>query len=232
MVEPGSPLPRTRRSQRLRVDLFALFSMVVVAVVLVAVVVSDDGSVRNESTWPLLGLVAVIVLLASMAAVVLIRRRPTVEAAPEPLGTRPAADDDSTISGAPPPAWEVIDADARWIELHPSPLWSRRLAEHPDALWLMADKEQMNVPGWLLEGRPRTIDKLARVAIFWSDIERLRVVAGTEAPDTYEITRRTRTTPQIWRVRRREIHDELTLLDHARSVGRVTIELEDSISSG
>ena len=54
----------------------------------------------------------------------------------------------------------------------------------------------------------------------------------SDGPDVYDITARPDAPlPHRWRVRRHEISDEIELLDHVRRVGRITIELEDSIRS-
>ena len=90
----------------------------------------------------------------------------------------------------------------------------------------------LDVPGWLVEGRSRVIERTDRVLIPWRSVERFRVRAGDDGPDVYDIT----AGPDVagvrrWRVRRAEITDEMGLLDHVRRVGRITIELEDSIRS-
>ena len=118
------------------------------------------------------------------------------------------------------------------IELHPGPLMRRRLVDRPDALELVADGDGLDVPGWLVEGRSRVIERADRVEIPWSSVARFRVRADRDGPDFYDITAKPDAGgPGRWRVRRAEIDDEVGLLDHIRRVGRITIELEDSIRS-
>jgi hypothetical protein len=136
----------------------------------------------------------------------------------------------------------VLDADAGAIDLtrgptvrvvlHPGPVTRRRLAGRPDALVVVADAEALDVPGWIVEDRSRTIDRMDRVVIPWGSIERFRVRAQRDGPGVYDITGRAGAPPpQRWRVRRDEIANEIELLDHVRRIGRITIELEDSIRS-
>lgn len=136
----------------------------------------------------------------------------------------------------------VLEADASEIDLtrgptvrvvlHPGPVTRRRLDGRPDALVVVADADALDVPGWIIEDRSRVIERTDRVVIPWTSIERFRVRVEPGGTQVYDITARPDAPPpRQWRVRRDEIVDELALLDHVRRVGRVTIELEDSIRS-
>jgi hypothetical protein len=70
------------------------------------------------------------------------------------------------------------------------------------------------------------------VEIPWASVARFRVRAESDGPDVYDITAVPGAPgPDRWRIRRAEIADEIELLDHIRRIGRITIELEDSIRS-
>jgi len=211
---------RARRSDRT-----GTVAMVAVGALL-AVVVLVDGD-RLPSAWGLsaVALAAGAIVLVAMTVVVL-RRRSSRTAGPV------APDVDATRADDPLPAWDFIDADATWIALEPRPLWARRLVDHPDALWLTADRDGLSVPAWLLEGRPRVIDSFERVLVPWTAIDRFRVRPRDDQPARYEITTRVeRGTTRVWRVRRAELVEEVRLLDHVRTAGGVTIELGDTIRS-
>lgn len=221
----GSAPPRRRRGA----DVIATAAMVAAGVALLAVVLVGDGIGSSAVTWSVLGALAIV--LAGLGTVVVLRaRRGRAHAGPD-VGA-PSAEPVIDLDEIDLDALDLDALDRSRIEvrLHPGPLWRRRLAERPDALVVVADAVALDVPGWIVEGRSRTIDRADRVVIPWGAIERFRVRAGS--PGTYDITARPDAGPPgRWRVRRDEIGDEVALLDHVRRIGRITIELEDSISS-
>jgi hypothetical protein len=153
----------------------------------------------------------------------------TLADAVDPLAPVPA---DQAVLDAGESSLDLTRGPAVRVVLHPGPITRRRLAGRPDALVVTADADGLDVPAWIVEGRSRLIERADRVLIPWASIERFRVRATSDGPDVYDITARPDApAPRRWRVRRDEITDELTLLDHVRRVGRVTIELEDSIRS-
>jgi len=152
----------------------------------------------------------------------------TAPAAVDPLA--PVPDDATVLADADAGEFELAEGPTVRVVLHPGPVTRRRLAGRPDALVVTADAERLDVPAWIVEGRSRLIERTDRVLIPWRSIERFRVRAQRDGPGVYDITARPDVPPPVrWRIRRDEITDELALLDHARRVGRVTIELEDSI---
>lgn len=213
----GSGLRRRRWA-----DLLATVSMVAIALVVVVLVLTAGGERRDASMWAVVaigGLIIVLGIVASARALTADGHEldPLPGRGPEP---EPIVDLD------------VIDVDAVQVGLRPGPIWRRRLADRPDLLWIVADRDGLHVPGWLVERRSRMIEGTDRVTIPWGAIERFRVRADGDTGGTYDITRRPDGgSPARWLVRRREITDEVVLLDHARTAGRITIELEDSIRS-
>lgn len=128
----------------------------------------------------------------------------------------------------PPPAQDP--APGLLVELRPGVVWRRRLTGRPEAWRIGGDARELLVPGWLLVVPPRGRDRADPVRIPWAQITRFRVRAESDGPDVYDIEGRGGDgAPSRWQVRRHEITDEVALLDYVRSVGQVTVELEDSI---
>jgi hypothetical protein len=253
--ELGDVPKRLRR----RANVIATGAMVAIAVALMVLVLVVDGVRPEPLTWVILAIVAVVVVAGLVLAIRALTpgERATLEAAerrviepPDP--DEPIADLDLQIDlvdrvvvdpMAPiPDDQAVLAADASEIDLtqgptvrvvlHPGPITRRRLTGRPDALVIVADAEALDVPGWIVERRSRMIERADRVVIPWASIERFRVRAERDGPDIYDITAHADAPPPgRWRIRRNEIADEIALLDHVRRVGRITIELEDSIRS-
>ena len=221
----GSDLRRRRWA-----NLLATAAMVVIALVVMVLVLSTDSSRRDGSTWAVVvigGLVVVLGIVASVRALRIDGADPSAPPGrarpPDPVGGIDLID---LID------LDVVDVDAVPVALRPGPIWRRRLVDRPDLLWIVADRDGLHVPGWLIEQRSRMIEGTDRVTIPWDAIARLRVRPDGETGGTYDITRRSDGgSPARWVIRRREVTDEVALLDHARRIGRVTIELEDSIRS-
>lgn len=228
-----SPLGSDLRRRRWA-NMAATAVMVVVALVVMALVLSTESARRDGSTWAVVVIAGLVVVLGIVASVRALRADGTDGAdrtddlgAPRARARAPAPVVDIDLVDL-----DVIDVDAVQVELRPGPIWRRRLADRPDLLWIVADRDGLHVPGWLVEQRSRMIEGTDRVTIPWDAIGRFRVRADGESGGTYEITRRPDGgSPLRWLIRRREITDEVVLLDHARRLGRVTIELEDSIRS-
>lgn len=222
-----SPIRSDLRRRRWA-NLLATASMVVIALVVMALVLSADSSRRNGATWAVVVIGGLVVVLGIVASVRALRSNgeDDLDALPRRAPTPRHVVDIDLVD------LDVIDVDAVQVELRPGPIWRRRLADRPDLIWIVADRDGLHVPGWLVERRSRMIEATDRVTIPWGAIERFRVRPDGETGGTYDITRRSDGgSPARWLIRRREITDEVVLLDHARRLGRVTIELEDSIRS-
>ena len=243
------PVPKGLRR---RSNAIATAAMVAIAAGLLMLVLLVEGVRPQPLTWLAVALVAVVVVTGLVLAV---RSLTADDRASLELGQRrvlpplPDEDDvgapdegDEDRSGADVTHIDLDDIDLDEIDLirgpvvrvalRPGPLMRRRLADRPDALELVADRDALDVPGWLLVGRSRMIDRADRVLIPWTAVERFRVVADSDGPDIYDITARPEAgAPDRWRIRRHEIADEVAVLDHARRIGRITIVLEDSIRS-
>lgn len=117
------------------------------------------------------------------------------------------------------------------VALRPGPVNRRRLRDSgPDLTRLTADAEGMCVPGWLLEGRPAGLRPTDVVRVPWRAVRRWRVQAESEGPDVWVIDCVPAPgAPGRWRVRRPEVTDEVAVLDFARALGQVTVELEASV---
>lgn len=230
---------------------------VAIAVALMVIVLLVQGMRPQPMIWAVLGVVALAVVAGIVCAIRTVghderaaldpAERPVIELA-DPVEPIADLDIDLTVPAladplAPiPDDQSVLDADASDLDLtsgptvrvvlHPGPVTRRRLAGRPDALVVVADAETLDVPGWIVDRRSRMIERADRVRIPWRSIERFRVRAEREGPDVYDITVRADALhPRGWRIRRNEIADEIALLDHIRRIGRITIELEDSIRS-
>lgn len=109
---------------------------------------------------------------------------------------------------------------------------ARAVAGHAaDLMELVADQHALDVPGWVVDGRPRGAGDGDRVRIPWASITRLRVTSDSEGSDVWVVrwadARAGRPArPTTTRLRRSVLEDEVALLDHVRAVGRVTVELE------
>jgi hypothetical protein len=222
---------------RLRPSQVAIVVAMATCVALLVGVLGAGGVAFDLRTWAIL---VVFALVAVTGVAVAIRSSSDVDRAlveladlpTEPQGRAAADGDDEVIDLDSDPALDVVDLDAVRVELRPDVLWRQRLAGRPDLLWIVGDRFGLVVPAWLIEHRPRVIDASELVTIRWPSIERFRVRAARGGPSTYDITCRAAPGgPTRWLVRRHEIGDEVTLLDHVRTVGRITVELEDSISS-
>jgi hypothetical protein len=232
----GSVPKRLRR----RTNLIATAAAVVIGAALMVGILLVEGVRFDARTWAILLVVAAVVVLGivvSVRSLSDVDRQVLDEAERrriEPPGLDPleGTGGGDVIDLDADPALDVVDLDAVRVPLRPGPIWSRRLVERPDLRWIAGDRTGLDVPAWLLDRRPRTIDPYDLITIRWSTIERFRVRAESDGPNIYDITcGPTPGMPTRWRIRRHEITDEVTLLDHARTVGRITIELEDSISS-
>jgi hypothetical protein len=258
MTEPYE-LDDVPKALRRRANAVAMVAMVGLAVGLLVLVLLVEGVRPEPLTWAVLGVVVIVVIAGLVLAqrAVSVDDRATIERSrrrvleppsepslePDLLLDLDLTDRELIDPLAPVPEdQEVLDADASDIDLtrgpsirvvlHPGPITRRRLAGRPDALVVVADAEALDVPGWVVDRRSRMIERADRVRIPWASIERFRVRAESDGPDIYDITARSDAPPpRRWRIRRNEIADEVTLLDHVRRIGRITIELEDSIRS-
>lgn len=257
MTEPYE-LGDVPKPLRRRVNIIATIVMAALAVGVLVIVLLVEGMRPEPRTWAIVGAAAAVVVAGVVLALrtftaedrATIERseRRVLEPPPVPLVEADVLDLDLADRVlvdplAPVPAdQEVLAADASDLDLslgptvrvvlHPGPVTRRRLAGRPDALVVLADAEALDVPGWIVDRRSRMIERADRVRIPWRSIERFRVRADSDGPDVYDITvRPDAPPPRRWRIRRNEIADEITLLDHVRRIGRITIELEDSIRS-
>jgi hypothetical protein len=224
---------------RRRVNLIATISMVAIGVALMVAILVVEGVRSQPRTWAILAVVAAVVacgVVVSVRSLSDVDREVLDQAQRRVVAPPPLAHGDAVIDLDLDPEPEVVgfvDLDAVRVPLRPGPIWSRRLVDRPDLRAITSDRSGLNVPAWLLEGRPRVIDAYEVVTIRWSTIERFRVRADGHGPSTYDITCTPAAgLPTRFRVRRQEVTDEVALLDHVRTVGRITVELEDSIASG
>lgn len=127
------------------------------------------------------------------------------------------------------------DAGRAPVQVALAPGWyvARRLGDRPELRQITADAAGLTVPGWVIEGRPRTIRSHDTVTVAWVDITRWRVRTDSDGPDTHDIwTTRpwfdARSTKH-WRtlqLRRQEVGDEQSLLLAVRTLGQLSVEVE------
>jgi len=181
-----------------------------------------EGMRPRPMTWLVLG--AAVVLAGGVVVLILRTLSPADRATIE------RAEHRSLPPLPPPDAAPVLR-----VELHPGFLWRRRLddrhREWPDGRTLIADGSGLTIPGWLFHQPPRDLDRFAAQHLAWANITSFRVQADSDGPDVYAIEVTSGAArPARWRVRRREVTDEIALLDHVRSVGSLTIDLEASVT--
>ena len=261
MTVPDDPyvLGDVPRPLRRRTNAIAIVAMTAIAAGLMVLVLLVQGVRPSATTWVVLAAVAAVVVTGIVVALRSLTQADHAVLADaerrvlDPLPGPGVVDLDLTAAehadARHGPDRPELDADAVVLEadaasgidlthepvvrimLHPGPIMRRRLAERPDALLVVADRDALDVPGWIVERRSRLIERTDRVVVPWTAIARFRVRAESDGPDVYDITAAPGTSPPGWRIRRNEIDDEIALLDHVRRVGRITIELEDSIRS-
>lgn len=127
------------------------------------------------------------------------------------------------------------EADRSPVQVALVPGWfvARRLGDRPELRRLVADDRGLTVPGWVIEGRPRSIGLQDSITVAWDDIRRWRVRTDSDGPDTHELWtarpwisgRSTKRWPTL-RIRRRELRDEPALLHAVRSLGQLPVEVE------
>lgn len=230
------------RRLRVRLELLSAAGGALVVLGALAGMVLLSGIRLAGSWWALIAVVAgalvVGVVLGRRAltpedrAVVEDSRRrvlpPIVAPTVAPIGvpTGRAGGPPGATTAAPP-----IGPDPLVVSLRPGPINRRRLAgAPPESSVLVADQDALRFPAWLLERRPPGLAAVDVVVVRWDTIRRWRVRDQSDGPDVWalECTRSAGSSGR-WLVRRGEVVDEVAVLDHARAVGRVTVELEASV---
>lgn len=238
------------RRLRVRLELLSAAGGALVVLGALAGMVLLSGIRLAGSWWALIavvaGALAVGVVLGRRAltpedrAVVEDSRRrvlPPIDAQPVVLTDVPidlpagrAGDRPPGATTAAPP----FGPDPLVVSVRPGPVNRRRLAgAPPESSVLVADQDALRFPAWLLERRPPGLAAVDVVVVRWDTIRRWRVRDQSDGPDVWalECTRSVGSSGR-WLVRRGEVVDEVAVLDHARAVGRVTVELEASVRRG
>jgi len=202
------------------------------AVVLMIVVLHLEGVRFSAPTWLTLAAIAGVVsaVMAWLVRTISPEERAILRAAQRrtlpPLDPRPAT-------------------GSLQVRLQPGPIWRRRIEARSEAggpahrssvpdvggpLFLEADQSGLSLPNWLVEGREKRVAPYDRTVVRWDAVTRFRVRSDSDGPDLFEITAADADGSRaLVRVRRREITDEIALLDYVRSVGQTPVDLEASI---
>jgi hypothetical protein len=178
------------RPLRRRTNAIAIVAMTAIAAALMVLVLLVQGVRPSVTTWAVLAAVAAVVIAGIVVAlrsltqadraVLADAERRVLDPIPDPGVVDldlTAAEHEHRRDGIDEDAI-VLEADAASgidlthepvvrVVLHPGPIMRRRLAERPDALVVVADRDALDVPGWIVEGRSRVIERTDRVVVPW-----------------------------------------------------------------